>query len=690
MDMHLIYDKSCFFHHPNRSSWASLKAPLPVLIAIIFAAFSLALPGRAQASDGVPAFTPGSKAAALTPLVVEEEAAFTDPATEVTQTSAKLNATVNPDGVPVTACEFEYGTSTTPYESKVPCAQSLASLGTGTNPMPVSASATPLLANTTYHFRISSASATIASHGTDATFKTLSNPANPPTVLTEAPSSLTQTSATLNGTVNPNGEALTACRFEWDTGGVGTYTKSVACTPSSISGTSPVRVSAQLTGLAAGGAYHFRLVATSAGGTGTGAKEFLVMLPNPPTVVTGTASEVTPSTARLSATVNPNGGAVGECEFEYGTTTSYGSSAPCSSLPGYGTSAVAVSASLTGLALNTTYHFRISASNAGGRSSGSDATFATAEAAPTAVADAASPVAETSATLNASVNPNGAKVTECRFEYGTTTAYGSSVPCSSLPGSGASPVAVSASITGLTASTTYHYVISATDAKGTGRGSDETFRTLTPVSSSGGSTTPGPSTITPPPTGLPAPVLGRTANVDTVVGQVRIRPPEARAFVALSATRQVPYGTVIEAVHGEVSVVAAAPGGGTQKGEFFDGEFVLTQGRSGRVLATLTGGNFNVCPPAAGTAAARKARARSKFASRTHLVRRLWAEGHGNFSTKGRYAGGIVKGAQWLTEDMCSGTLILATRERVEVNDLVRHRQVQIVSGGGAYLAKSR
>ena len=58
-------------------------------------------------------------------------------------------------------------------------------------------------------------------------------------------------------------------------------------------------------------------------------------------------------------------------------------------------------------------------------------------------------ITETTATLNATVNPSGETVTECKFEYGTSTSYSSSAPCSSLPGSASSPVAVSAEITGL-------------------------------------------------------------------------------------------------------------------------------------------------------------------------------------------------------------------------------------------------
>jgi DNA-binding beta-propeller fold protein YncE len=100
-------------------------------------------------------------------------------------------------------------------------------------------------------------------------------------------------------------------------------------------------------------------------------------LPAAPSVVTGGASSVSGSGASLSATVNPNGGDVGECRFEYGTSEGYGSSVACSSLPGSGSSPVAVSASVTGLAANTGYHYRIVASNAGGTSRGADQTFTT-------------------------------------------------------------------------------------------------------------------------------------------------------------------------------------------------------------------------------------------------------------------------------------------------------------------------
>jgi sugar lactone lactonase YvrE len=138
-----------------------------------------------------------------------------------------------------------------------------------------------------------------------------------------------------------------------------------------------VEVTAALSSLAANTTYHFRISATNAGGTSKGSDETFKSLPNPPTVVTKAASAIAQTTATATATVNPNGGEVSKCEFEYGTTIAYGSTASCATLPGSGSSAVEVTAALSSLTANTTYHFRISATNAGGVSKGSDETFKT-------------------------------------------------------------------------------------------------------------------------------------------------------------------------------------------------------------------------------------------------------------------------------------------------------------------------
>jgi hypothetical protein len=96
-----------------------------------------------------------------------------------------------------------------------------------------------------------------------------------------------------------------------------------------------------------------------------------------PTVSTGQASSLSPTSATLTGTVNPNGKTVSDCHFDWGTTSAYGNSVPCASPPGSGASDVAVSAALSGLAPGTIYHFRVAASNPAGTNDGADKTFTT-------------------------------------------------------------------------------------------------------------------------------------------------------------------------------------------------------------------------------------------------------------------------------------------------------------------------
>ena len=88
----------------------------------------------------------------------------------------------------------------------------------------------------------------------------------PPTVTTGSATKVSQTSATVNGTVDTGGQTLTSCRFQYGTNT--RFALSAAC--ASGSGT-PRPVHAKLTGLMPGTTYHYRLVATTiAGGTTTG------------------------------------------------------------------------------------------------------------------------------------------------------------------------------------------------------------------------------------------------------------------------------------------------------------------------------------------------------------------------------------------------------------------------------------
>ncbi|MBA7596698.1 hypothetical protein ES703_03682 [subsurface metagenome] len=97
----------------------------------------------------------------------------------------------------------------------------------------------------------------------------------------------------------------------------------------------------------------------------------------PPTAITGTPTDVSSVSATLNGTVNPNGSST-TYYFEYGITTNYGSQTPDPpGSVGSGTSNVSVSAPVLELTPNTTYHFRLVASNIGGVDEGNDTTFTT-------------------------------------------------------------------------------------------------------------------------------------------------------------------------------------------------------------------------------------------------------------------------------------------------------------------------
>lgn len=214
--------------------------------------------------------------------------------------------------------------------------------------------------------------------------------------------------------------------------------------------------------------------------TDMGAYDFGVNITNyhtlPATIVTLTA-------AQLNGDLNTNNEIV-STYFEWGLTTAYGNTVNAS---GYGTppnvqstSLVAVNAPLSGLAPNTTYHFRllgISQTSGQANITGADMTFTTLPLAPVVITTAATSITAGGATLNGTVNPNGVSAT-VTIEYGLTTAYGTVV--SATPGTvaGSTATNVLANVTGLLPLTTYHYRVVAANFNETANGNDMTFTTL--------------------------------------------------------------------------------------------------------------------------------------------------------------------------------------------------------------------
>lgn len=209
--------------------------------------------------------------------------------------------------------------------------------------------------------------------------------AAPPVVAVEAvdPGCVTATSACLRGTVTPEGSGTT-WHFEIRPVGAPGWT---VLQPGGDAGEgeAPVQVTATASGLEPNTEYEVRLTAANSLGKTTSAppNPTFKTAAAPPDVATGRAWSISDTHVTLAGRVDPNNSAVVDCHFDYGTTPSYGETAPCAPAPGGGGSPVQVAANIVNLQPNTTYHFRLVADNgvtvAPGETqiAGEDATFET-------------------------------------------------------------------------------------------------------------------------------------------------------------------------------------------------------------------------------------------------------------------------------------------------------------------------
>lgn len=302
-----------------------------------------------------------------------------------------------------------------------------------------------------------------------------------PSVTTASAADVGTTSVHLVGWVNPNGQATNVYFQYGTTTGYGSF---IPAPPGSYAGTgsSPLFVANALSGLQPGTTYHYRLVASSPGGTTYG-EDMSFRTLAPPIAITEPAVEISQEKARLTGLVNPNGLNT-SYYFQYGKTTNYSVTVPYEAPPGWnigaGTSDQMVSFLAHPPEPNTTYHYRVVAENAAGTTYGADRTFTTLPFPPHAFTEAPTEVGETTAKLNGKVYTSGPSTTYS-FQIGKTTAYGSNVPTPTAPGVGDNQYfRVSYKMTGLEPGATYHYRLTATNAGGTYYGEDKTFRTLSP------------------------------------------------------------------------------------------------------------------------------------------------------------------------------------------------------------------
>ena len=333
-----------------------------------------------------------------------------------------------------------------------------------------SRSVTGLNVSTTYYYRVRAYNGEGTSGNSNVVSVTTLGATGPPVVITNPATLIANFSATLNGSVDAHG-LTTTVYFQY-----GTTTSYGHTTLNQIkTGNTYQSISANISGLTASTTYHFRIVATNSGGTRYGSDRTFTTLSatGPPVVTTSPATLIANFSATLNGSVNPHG-LTTTVYFQYGTTTSYGLTTAIQSKTGNTYQNVA--ANISGLTASTTYHFRVVASNSAGTTYGADRTFTTLSATgpPVVITNPATNILTNLATLNGSVNPHGLTTT-VYFQYGTTTSYGHTSASQSKTGNAYQNV--SANISGLTASTTYHFRIVGTNNSGTTYGSDKTFTT---------------------------------------------------------------------------------------------------------------------------------------------------------------------------------------------------------------------
>jgi CSLREA domain-containing protein len=178
----------------------------------------------------------------------------------------------------------------------------------------------------------------------------------------------------------------------------------------------------------------------------------------------------------------------------------------------------------------------------------------------------------------------------------------------------------------------------------------------------------------PPEPTVPPPVAGKTVNVSTKSGTVLVKIPGSDEFFDLEDVQQIPVGSTIDTRKGKVTFKAA----GKAKVWLYKGLFKFSQKKGKKPLTTLTLTEKLTGCKGAGNASIAKKKVKK---------RRLWGDGKGRFTTKGKHSAATVVGTKWYVEDRCNGTLTVVKRGVVKVRDFEKRKTVT-VRAGHKYFAK--
>jgi hypothetical protein len=178
------------------------------------------------------------------------------------------------------------------------------------------------------------------------------------------------------------------------------------------------------------------------------------------------------------------------------------------------------------------------------------------------------------------------------------------------------------------------------------------------------------------------PQPGVIVGAKAVGGKVRVKEPASNTFIELRGQTEIPVGSRVDTTRGTILLTSGLGGGRTNSSRFFSGLFTILQKKSRNAVMTLRmeGGNFRGC--------GRRQVSTLGTDAKKRPVRKLWGDGKGRFSTKGRYSSATVRGTKWLVIDRCDGTVTRVLRGVVRVRDF-RKRKTVNVRAGQTYLAKA-
>jgi hypothetical protein len=387
-----------------------------------------------------------------------------------------VSGTVAPNGAGnVVECFFEFGPAAGNYTGKQYCDQPTPI----TTETAVTATLPGLPFEQATHYRVVAKTASVGGtrRGVDKTI----TPHAVEGLTTEPPSGVTRTAAQLNASFEGNGEA-TKYKFQWgvyDAGSPESY-ESESPLASVGSPTAPPRtpLPLPLTGLTPETTYHYRVVAENSKGLSKGDDVTFQTLPPVQGLTATPATNVGPRTATLNGTFVGDG-ADTTYHFEYGTEPGFYPNTTPAKVITNSSGVEPLAADISGLELETTYYYRVVATNNLGTTHSHEASFTSRPAVEGVVTLPASGITHEELTLNGEYTGNGHDI-RYHFEYGPTGAYGKNTP--EIDGGTATGVQkVSATINDFVAYTTYHYRLVAEDTdpsvNGITYGPDETVET---------------------------------------------------------------------------------------------------------------------------------------------------------------------------------------------------------------------